>query len=231
MAFPQVVNITSALVTTNLTSHVVTMPSGSGGRVLVFFHKDGTDVPTHDGSGWTDIISQTTCVARAYLLAIYKDSSAESSLTFTTASEMCSWIAVRISGADSATAPAVAVSDNTHNPPSLDPAAWASEDTLWIAGHGGDPAWSYTSAAPANYTTNYTETGNISASNDGVSLALGFRELAASSDDPGVWTAGAESDFVSFTVAIRPGTAETWPPGDTPAAPPLRLARSNLRLG
>lgn len=215
MAFPQVVNITSALVSTNGTSHIVTMPSGSGGRTLIFFHKDGTGVPTHDGTGWTDFISQATCVSRAYLLAIYKDNAAESTITFTTTSEMCSWIAVRISGADAATAPAAAIDDNTQDCPSLNPSGWDVEDTLWIAGHGGDPAWSYTSAAPANHTSNYTETGNISASNDSVSLALGFRELAASSDDPGTWTAGAESDFVSFTVAIRPGTGPADPPENT----------------
>lgn len=221
MAFPQVAATSSGHVLTDGTSHVVTMPSGTGGRCIIFFHKDGTGVPTNDGSGWTNVSAAVQLASRTYFHVLYKDGHDGTSVTFTTTSEMVSWVVLRITGADTASAPefGIVAVDNTANPPSLT-ASWGSADNLWIAGLIGDPGWSYTTAAPTNYT-GAIQLGTISSSNDSVSLSVAFRELTTATEDPGSWSMGATNSLTGFTVVVRPGAAAAAEIPQLVMAPPI----------
>lgn len=77
----------------------------------------------------------------------------------------------------------------------------------------------------ANYTEIYDFDGG------GYKCCTVYRIVSsAGTYSPGGATTNG-TDNVVAAVAYRESGAAVWPPVDTPAAPPLRLARSNLRLG
>lgn len=123
------------------------------------------------------------------------------------------WQSIRITDWHGTTPPEsdTASGDATSaDPPTLSP-SWGSDDTLWIAvaGHSAVSAAAFT-AAP----TNYTDFANNGASSGGaaVSIASSYRELAASSEDPGTFTAGGSNRFwASATIAIRPAAGGAPP--------------------
>jgi hypothetical protein len=115
----------------------------------------------------------------------------------------------RITGAHTSTNPAIgttAVATNTNpDPPSLDPADWGAEDTLWLAvvaaANGGTTITTY----PTNYTNGITE--NSGGTSDGVAIATARRELNATSEDPSTFTMDASRAWRANTIAVRPASA------------------------
>lgn len=95
------------------------------------------------------------------------------------------------------------------DPTSLNPSGWDAEDTLWIA-VGGDgetaTAGSYTglASAPTNYG-NYADTGISADAIGGVEAAVAFRQLNASSEDAGSFTADtSNARHAAILIAVRP---------------------------
>lgn len=101
------------------------------------------------------------------------------------------WAYHRITGASGAVE---AVYTATGNPPSLNPAGWGTEDTLWIAFGVGKAT-----APPAGYSLLVSQ---ASGGPYGISLSDAARANMVDAEDPGAFT---PANFaVSATIAIRP---------------------------
>ena len=83
-------------------------------------------------------------------------------------------------------------------------ASWGSADNLFIVvlGTADDP--SSVSAWPTNYGTNTTTTESGSTTNASTRLHTSWRNLAAASDDPGVFTLSEVEACHSGTLVVRP---------------------------
>jgi hypothetical protein len=121
------------------------------------------------------------------------------------------------------------------NPTSLDPAGWGSEDTLWIAvGANGEDATtgSFTGVAspgPTNYT-DYAESGISGDVVGGVEAAVAFRQIAAASEDVGVWSVDlSNARNAAVVIAVPPAPvplSRLWPMNVTPDG--TALTTSNI---
>jgi hypothetical protein len=208
MAFPVVDSRALSQTTPANTSHVVTLPSGSGGIVIIaagFNGEGGLPVITWPGS-MTEFYTGTNVFikhAGAY------GTPGGSSITITTdLSIKAAFIAWRISGAENpATQPPEAGlatgTSTTPDPPSLSPTGGA-KDYLWIAATAGVSGQDVT-AAPASYTDFQDSTTGIAG--DDVTTASGERSLNAASEDPGTFTAVDSERWVAATIAVHPSPA------------------------
>lgn len=169
-------------------------------------------------TGWTEFIDQSSSTTMA-IGAAYKWSTGSETGTISvtqaaTITGDAAFIILAIPGAHSSTPPeASTIANGTSsmaNPPLLDPTGWGAEDTLWIiVESSGETSvtGSFTGLAvqPANYT-NPVETSISQDAVGGTQLGVAFRQLNATSEDPGVWsgdTSNARSS--ALTIAVRPG--------------------------
>jgi hypothetical protein len=210
-----------ASTSTSVTVHPVALPDGSnisGRRVIVAFHANGDPAITWPAgwttspTGWSDAV---TAVTDGKLSIRYRD--IDGSEGFTGAGDSinvtldvagsASAHAYLIAGLAIATAPeaaAVSTGNTTApDPPSLNPAGWATEESLWIAVAGTHNPTNFT-AAPADYTdllnTNDAGTGSIA-------LGSARRVLSTGTEDPGVFTTANQRHYVATTIAVRPGAS------------------------
>lgn len=185
------------------------------------------------GAGFTEFgdASNTTNPSISMGCA-YKFSDGTETGTFTVASTISGRSAVHllsIKGAHLTTPPEVAFSSTStataQDPPSLDPAGWGAEDTLWIAvGGGGETSltgtWTGIASAPANYTgfdASAISGGDVVGA---VQQAVAFRQLNAASEDPGAFTTDTSPEIErAATIAVRP-----LPTPPIPAATRARVA-------
>lgn len=208
-SFPTPAAFSSGADTENLTTRNVALPSGTGGRVIVFVSADdapGTGTVAVTEGGWTALVNNVSLAGgRVRGLVIYKDAPVETLVTITTsAAEAAAWVAVRVTGFAAATAPAVSspasLSGVDPDPPSLDP-SWGVENTLWIAAAFCDPGYTFPTAGPAGYS-NFTEAHWNE--NNGASMAIATRGLAAETENPGTFAAALGPDSTAYTLAVRP---------------------------
>lgn len=100
------------------------------------------------------------------------------------------------------------------DPGSLSP-SWGADDTLWIAvaGCGEDStAGTFTAlaSAPTNYT-NYVDSGISADVVGGIEGALAFRQLAATSENPGQFTNDTSNvRWGAVTIAVRGKDMPSW---------------------
>ncbi|MCI0553514.1 MAG: BNR repeat-containing protein, partial [Anaerolineae bacterium] len=95
----------------------------------------------------------------------------------------------------------------TPNPPNLDPSAWGTEDTLWLAIVGWDDGTTGMDSIPTAYATPNGQT-RVNFASDGCGVSMGTRELNATSEDPGTFLLDVVSEaWIAQTVAIRPAAA------------------------
>jgi hypothetical protein len=207
VAFPAVTDTSTGADGSALTTRSVSLPAGSGGRVYVFFDKESTGAATITTGGWTNIFGATVCTARGYLRVAYKDAPAESSITVTSESAGACWCCYRISGVHATTPEEFGsqsqTSGNDPNPPSLNPAGWDVEDTLWIAIACMDPSGPIFTGYPAGFANGITSRNTFN-DNFGASMAVATLASAAASADPGAFTASFAGDYSGLTMAIRP---------------------------
>jgi hypothetical protein len=215
MTYPAIASTSSGNSGGNVASTAITLPAGvaSGDLLLVAFTKDGGDVPTSlTGSGWALL---TSGVESPYIWsAVYwkiADGSDALTINHATINEGTAWVAYRITGHAASTAPegASAASPGggaylSPNAPSLNPAVWDVEDTLWIAALAWDGDRTL-SAYPASYTDNQTTNRWVNTQGGGIAVAT--RSLRAASDDPAAGTLSTAGSWVAITVAIRPSVA------------------------
>lgn len=214
MAFPQVADSVGGNRNGEITAHdTVALPStvDAGDLLLLIFGTDGNPTISWP-SGWTEIYNQPgdadACrLGVAYKIADGTEDGATITVTLS-AVERAAWRVLRITGFDSATAPAVSTgaigTSTTPNPDSLDPSGWATEDTLWIAAHARDSGNLALTAYPTDYTDGTDDRAENSA---GVGVGAALRENAVSSEDPGAFTHDTPNqEWRAVTIAIRPAT-------------------------
>jgi hypothetical protein len=215
MTFPSVTATNTSQQGTTTTTHTVSMPSGSGGRLLMVLGFSGN--PTLSGtdiSGWTQIFVVTDSANDQRMYAHYRDSDPSGgTISITTNSAQVSNHRVwRISNADTSVAPASAQSASVgYDPPALNPAGWDVEDTLWITTINifHEVAGLSITGFPASYTATGQLNGNAVGE---VTTAWATRDNAVASENPGAFTASNEDGRGSVaTIGIKPGVPALLP--------------------
>lgn len=176
-------------------------------------------------SSWGGSFTETADRATSTTMAIgvaHKWSTGSETGTFTvtqagTITGHCQLILLSIAGAHASTAPEVSTKvDGTGSnatPSSLDPAGWASEDTLWIEVIGsGEINTTGSMTGVSGVSTNFGSTYTAVLTQDiagGVEAAVAFRQVNASSQQPdtafSVDTTNARHSVI--TIAVRPAPA------------------------
>ena len=222
MAFPVVqdADTTHDVVTSNSNSWTLTYPSNiaSGDLLLLFVATDGTNFGTYGlPTGWkddagTDAEAWFTAGPGSSAAFAYRIATGSESGTFALslpAAEQGAWRILRITGAHASTIPEIAGASSSSgdpNPPSLNPANWDVEDTLWFAAcsidgkGGGDPA---ITAWPLADNQQHDVAGGA----NGASLGLCETGSAVASLDPSTFTVDTSQEWVAFTIAVRPAGA------------------------
>lgn len=163
-----------------------------------------TTTPT----GWTSLWSVLNSNHRSDCFYRFADGTEGSSVTISCTGLPRRWAhtVYRITGADTGTNPeaGAAVSAATANPdpPSLNPAGWGTEDTLWFAAY----TWGGT-ATHSSYPTGYSVSQLTDRDSNTVGIATAGQNINAASADPGTGTISASSRTVANTVSVRPAAA------------------------
>jgi hypothetical protein len=219
MAFPTVATTNTSRQDTNSLTHTVNLPASiaSGNLLLVFFACDGntTAEVTTPASGWSTLFTQNVLADTAFLKVFYRFANGAEGGTIvitTGATEQSTHISYRITGAHASEVPAFSstrpgASNANPDPPSLNPANWDIEDTLWIAAAAWDGSPTGT-GYPTNYTGSQLTNQNPSGSGSAGSI-VATKNNAAASEDPGTFTMSASEQWASATIAVRPAGAGT----------------------
>jgi len=216
MTFPVIESTTTGSASADALSHNVTLPAtiNSGDLLLILFGADAQPTITWDNTTagtWTLLASETAQAGRSaviyYKIANGTEDSAVLSIGLST-SDQAAWIIYRISGVSSG-APIEAstkASGSSTGPdtPSLSP-SWGALDTLWFS-----MLTIANSPTTTTYPTNYTGGTTVSstAGSDKTTVASAYRQLNASSEDPGAYLLTAAQGWSGWTVAIKPALIE-----------------------
>jgi hypothetical protein len=223
-SFPYLDTITPTSFASSVTSMPIAMPAStvSGQRLhaSVSVRNPGTwsTIPT----GWSQLAQQTGGGSASQLTIFEKIADGTEGGTTPTwiasVSTTAIWQVASVVNAHASTASEVATTSGdatAADPPSLTP-SWGADNTLWsaVAGHAAASAAAFT-AAPANYT-GFLNSG-ASSGGSAVSVATATRQLNATSENPGAFTAGGSNRFwAAATIAVRPvaaGGGTTVTPG------------------
>lgn len=206
MSFPDPADTNSGFDDTSTTSHSVSLPANiASGNLLIIFITSDTFTATASASGWTSLYSTASGIlSRGYCLYKVADGSEGSAVTVTfSANCTIAWSSYRITsfqGTPEAGTPATG-SSASPNPPSLTP-SWGADDDLWlVAAHCINSTSDL--AAPTNYT-GLIEVRNTALRSNGTA----YRQLNATSEDPGTFSNANNTEWTAGTVAVR-GVATT----------------------
>ena len=219
MTAPTVAGTSTTDGSTAAVDPAVNIGSPSAGQlVIVFFTSTSTHSAPTVPSGWTYLVSakpggDTRSGDRDQ--CFYKVASGSEGATVTvdtgTSSVKYSAIAYRITGHDSGQAPEISTAavgtSTTPNATTVTPTG-GSKDYLFLtwAVHEGTGS---VGTAPSGYSNRQSvlTSGGGGATNSGNAVAE--KAATASSEDAGAWGAwGASEDWVAWTVAVHPSTAE-----------------------
>lgn len=224
MAFPQVQDsdTQSGVQASDSATWTLTYPTNIGVNdlILAFMAVDGNvNVPTFPvnwGVGDRDLSGTAVACTIAKKKALGTESG-NFTVTHTAAEQGC-WIVLRIvgwegtlgtgfgNGVSGGAVMRIATSGTSAapDPSALNPTTWDIEDTLWLiigASNGGDTVYS---GFPANYTNGSAQ---ASGGANGAALGTARREFATASENPGAFTTDVSAEWVTETIAIRPGNA------------------------
>lgn len=214
MAFPTLVAApTITNFATSVTSMAVNYPASvtAGNKLILYVSVRNPGSWGTPPTGWTQKVQQTGGGSASQLTIFERTAtgSEAGTVTFTASvGTTATWQMAQFSGADATTISVSSTSGDATgaNSPSLTP-PWGALDTTWltIAGHAAASAAAFT-AVPTNYTAATSPVSSGASSGGGaVSVAMGYRQLNASSEDPGAFTAGGSNRFwAAATVAIKP---------------------------
>ena len=222
-AFPTISDVTySEHDGSNVTTHNVLLPSNveNGDLLVVLGSLDSSHAATitwdnSTAGTWTQKYELEDAGAAVFGLAyIKKADGTEDGKTLgigTDDLEMSAWWAFRIpaagwfgtlaTGVDSATNSQSGTGTDP-DPPNLDPASWAAEDTLWIAISHTDANKTVTSWSEASNQNDSTNTHS-----SGANVAFSTVNANASSRNPSAYTISAAEQRIGGTLAIRPAAA------------------------
>ncbi len=223
MAFPYLwdADTQSGTVTSNSASWTLTYPTNlvADDLILAYVSTDGNTATTPQTwpATWVHVENHSGgAVTRS--IAKKKSLGTETG-TFSlglSASEQGAWRIFRISqwegtlgtaftnDATGGAVPAAVAQGASATPgtPALDPAQWATEDTLWVCSLAID-----TSRTISVYPLASRNTADVSGGSTGATLGLCTTESAVSGITPGGWTISASDDYAAVSAAVRPGTA------------------------
>lgn len=201
MAYPSIASYLTGNLSVNGTSSSIIAPSGtvSGDLMVLIITKDGTGTFTTP-SGWTSL-ANTSYSAQCVGIFYRKLTASLSNFTIVHASEMTSWIILRIPNGDT---PQISVrvdgSSATPNPGSLTHSFGAGTEVLWIACAG----WDYNrtcSAYPSTFPNDRYNSRCTSTSGTGTAMAT--LSSTTNPQDPGTFTISATDTWSAYTLAIR----------------------------
>lgn len=217
MAFPSIAG-TATTTTAASTTHVLNLPTSiaSGNLLLMFVYQNGSDAGFQFTwpAGWTELVDDGGLpkFGIAYRIA---DGGEGSTISLTSVgSNEASSVCLRITGWHGTTPPEVSTINSetttTPNPNSLTPSGWGAEDTLWLAALSAD--FDSGSDAINAFPASYTEAASSVAASIGV-ISVAYREVNATSEDPGTFTLAVSQQAKTATLAVRPdATPDTTPP-------------------
>jgi len=201
---------TTSATNTASTSHVVSLPSGSNGKLFIFIEIADPSTTMTTPSGWNLVATQNNPSGdRSYIFGRDADGSEGSTVTVTSSASFKSChIAARVSDArvgftssEVTTATPTTGASNANPDPGSVTTGWGTEQFLSFASCGvqteGTAINAYPTTHPDNRITSATSTGT-SARN-----AIATRVLTGTSDNPGTFTTSIAVNWVAFTVAVR----------------------------
>lgn len=188
------------------TTRNITLPSGSGGKILVFAGTDGGSGSTLGLAGYTAGTQEnSTTVTGANIFYINSTGSEAVALT-TSATNQTAWFAFRVKSStdgNPTTIDAASANGNSTNanPPNVAVTGGPVNALLFAFA-----AWdsSTVNAGPSAFPTGYTNHMIIpAANNNAVSIAICWRQANVTAEDPAVFTSVTEQ-WAAFTVAVSP---------------------------
>lgn len=205
MAFPSV-SSTNSSTQVATTTHTVSLPASIvAGNLLVVFFENEDDTVVSTPAGWSLLKSLLEASGATNKLTVfYKTASGAEGATLsvtTSTSRVSSHASYQITGFSGTPEVSTGATGTTGSPDpdSLTPSGGA-KDYLWIA-VGGSRNNTFT-AYPANYSGSQL-TRTITGALGGCSIGVATRNLNATSEDPGTFTA-TSNFWVACTIAISP---------------------------
>lgn len=229
--FPVVETTAETAVTTAGTSHAITLPTGitSTDKVLIFMDIGSTSATLNALTDWTEHLDEA--VANGLKILEFTGTGVPSNPTFTSsASTRSASIALRISGADRATAPTLATTATgtsaTPDPPSVTPPSTKNYLVVAFFGSAGEEADddTWVNTPPTNYTPSpplQKACGTVGTNLGGL-IGLAYRQLnTGSAENPGTFSIDVSAAWRAQTILVHPG-----------GAPPIYVATSaNVTAG
>ncbi|HEY1267848.1 MAG TPA: hypothetical protein VGH16_11375 [Candidatus Binatia bacterium] len=206
MGFPNVVSVANTAISTNETSHVVSLPPGIvSGDMLEMFFGCGGNLSQQIGNitGWNKPAAKdhNGPINAAFFYRAADGSEGSSVVVPTSVAAHSVALVYRVNGWDGLTNPSAQQIDGLSanaDPPTRSP-AWGADNNLWLAAATLVGAGTSFSVDP----TNYNNPAEI-ASDDRIIRCV-QRLLNAATEDPGAFT-NSNVSWIAFTVALR-GTA------------------------
>jgi N-acetylneuraminic acid mutarotase len=218
---PAPVNILSQTFNTDDDTHLVTMPAtvDVGDLLIVFITTDGNAAIPVTPAGWTAPATSTALGNTNQVRgSVYvKDATGTEDGTTVdfdtgTSNERGAAQVYRIPAAKwdgtitnvEVASLAIAGTVNNPNPPSLNPAGWGTENTLWFSYVAGSTHTAVTTF-PTSHINGY-HTNTATTTNAGASVAVTQRVNAAAAEDPAAYAMASAQASAAFTVAVRPAS-------------------------
>ena len=225
MTFPTVVAVNGGNNTSDATNQTVNLPDGSnvaGRLILLFFTSDGSgETFTYPDASWVEIFAAggsgfTNAVAYHVVDGTEGfDGTGDTITVVVTSVEQSAHTTYLISGQHASSMPVASAeatgTGTAPDPAALNPAGWATEDTLWFAFcslNGVNATTPRLSAYPADYGSGRSD---ISAGGNGVVQGVARRENATASEDPGAFTSDTSVAWRAATIGVRPAPAAAGP--------------------
>jgi hypothetical protein len=211
VAFPVVAATNESATTSAGTSHVVSLPAGGGGLLVVLMNK-GAGVATINAlAGWNELVDEN--LANGMFVA-WSDTETGATATFTSsANTRDATISYRIGGAlpGSVQAPelsTVATGSSVNPDATTCTPTGGAKDYLWITffGMAGEQADDDTlvTTTPTNYNSTLVKTCGVAGTNLGGLVASAHRTNNAASEDAGQWVSVDNAAWRAYTLAIHP---------------------------
>lgn len=212
MAFPVVAASNQTIGTTSASGRAINLPSGvTAGDLLLAFAANDTSVSWSATGTWTQIDNGANGTAvQGAIWARIATGDSNDNLTITGEANDIAVVAVRVTGhgvsdvsTDIKVGTAATGSSAGPNPPSLN--AGSSAEWLWIAAFAADDDDNTGTWWPTNYTAILQAESAQSTSSCMVGVA--YREVEASTEDPGTFAMAATEEWRAQTIAIPPAAA------------------------
>jgi hypothetical protein len=219
VAFPAIDASAETAVSTAGTSHVINLPTGSGGLLLLILAKGLATAAINSHSDWTELLDEASPTTNGLYIAYSTTATGGTTTLVSDSATRSATIVHRISGAEApgtqapqigTTATGASVSPN---PPAVTPTGGA-KDYLWVAcfsrsgEEADDDTW--VTASPTGFNGLLQKACGVAGTNLGGMIAAAKEELNASTLDPAVFTC-ATGTWRAQTIAVHPAAVVPGP--------------------